>query len=147
MQEQYTVRVYDKRIVDRIEKLYKNCKDIYSTRNPFLVDCITRGAETIERDLFGAGKENSISGIYEEIHITVKKLDNLLKICEKSAKEGLANLSITQKLLSSNYNMLLGLSDNKPCRKDEVEKGYYDDLPDRLSEVLEEVLEHFLSNK
>ena len=145
MIEQYTVRIYDKRVVDRVEKLYKNCKDIYSTKNPFLVDCITRGAEAIEKDLFGVGKENNISGLYDEIHLTVKKLDYLLKLCEKSAKEGMSNLSITQKLLSCNYNMLLGLSDNNPCRKDFVEKGFYDELPDRLSEVLEKVLEHFLN--
>ena len=144
MNERYTVRVYDSKINKRLENLYKDCKDIYTTKNPFLVDCITRGMEVIERDLFGKNKTDNISSLYDEIHLTIKKLDNLFKICEKSAKENLANLVINQKLLSCNYNMLLGLSDNAPKKKNFIESGMYDDLPDRFEEILNEVLELYL---
>ena len=144
MNEQYTMRVYDKKLVSRIENIYDKCKEMYSSKNPFFVDCMERGIKSFEKDLFGDGKPDSLDGLYGEIHETVKKLDLLLKICEKTAKESLANLSINQKLLSCNYNMLLGLSDNNPCKKNFVESGMYDDLPERLEEILEEVLSHFL---
>ena len=56
MNGQFTVRVYDSKVANKIDELYENCKDIYITKNPFLVDCIRRGAETIERDLLGQKK-------------------------------------------------------------------------------------------
>ncbi len=145
MQEQYTVRLYDVRQIAKLENLYKKCKDIYSSKNPFFVDCIIRGAEAIDKDLFGTGKPDSVSGLYDEINLTMQKLDNLLKLCEKSSRETLANLKINQKLLSCNYNVLLGLSEDEPVKRDFVEGGMYDELPDRLSEILEELLEHFLN--
>ena len=82
--------------------------------------------------------------LYNEIHLTVEKLNSLIKLCEDSAKENIANNLVNQKLLSCNYNMLLGLSDDVPCKKDFVEAGMYDDLPDRLSEVFEEVMKVYL---
>lgn len=141
MTEQYTVRIYDKRLVDRIENLYKKCRDIYTSKNPFFVECIVRGMDAIEKDLFGVDKTNNVSGLYDEIHLTMKKLDNLLKLCEKSAKETLANLNVNQRLLSSNYNMLLGLSEHNPRKTDFVESGMYDDLPQRLADILEDLLD------
>ena len=144
MKEHYTVRIYDKQLSDKVEGLYNKCKDLYSSQNPFLVDCISRGAELIEHDLVGENKENTIASLYDEIHLTVRKLDNLLKLCEKSAKETIANLSINQKLLSCNYNMLLGLSENNPKPKNFIENGMFDDLPERLGELLEDILKQIL---
>ena len=47
---------------------------------------------------------------------------------------------IIQKLLSANYNMLLGISSETPKQEKYVEAGMYDKLPERLSEILEEML-------
>ncbi len=144
MNGQFTVRVYDSKVADKIDELYENCKDIYITKNPFLVDCIRRGAETIERDLLGQKKIESISDLYEEIHLTVEKLNSLIKICERNAKENIANLTVNQKLLSCNYNMLLGLSQSAPKNKDYIEAGMFDDLPKRLETLLEDILKVYL---
>jgi len=145
MNEQYTIRVYDTRLVSKVEELYKNCRDIYTSKNPFMVDCLVRGMEVIERELFGTSETDNVDELYNEVKLTVKKLDNLLKLCEKSAKESIANIQINQRLLSSNYNMLLGLSENKPKRKEEVDGGWCDNLPTRLEEVMEELIQHFSS--
>ncbi len=144
MNEQYTIRVYDTRLVSKVEELYKNCKDIYTSKNPFMVDCLVRGMEVIEKDLFGTKKTDNVEELYNEVKLTIKKLDSLLKLCEKAARESIANIKINQNLLSCNYKMLLGLSDNNPEPREKVESGMYDNLPARLEEVLEEVLQHFL---
>ena len=142
--EQYTVRIYDRNLVKKVEDTFKNCKDVYPTKNPFIVDCISRGAEAIEKDLLGAKKIESLQDLFDEIHLTVEKLNQLLKLCEKNARQILANLTVNQKLLSCNYNMLLGISQDVPKKKEFVENGVYDDLPARLSEYLEEVLRAIL---
>ena len=54
MQEQFTVRIYDVELVNKIKDLEKELRNIYhSKRNPFLVDCIIKGMEVIERDRLG----------------------------------------------------------------------------------------------
>lgn len=147
MREQYTIRIYDSRIAKRLENLFGDVKDIYTTKNPFMVDCLTRGLDEIEKDFKGQKKIENISELYDEIHKTVSKLDKLIAMSEKNAKENIANLTVNQKLLSCNYNMLLGLSDNAPKKQSLVEAGMYDDLPDRLGDLLEDILKVYLKNE
>lgn len=144
MNEQYTIRIYDSKIVKKLEKVYSDVKDLYSTKNPFVVECINRGLDSIVKDLNASKKVESISELYDEMHLTVEKLDNLIKLSERNAKENIANLTVNQKLLSCNYNMLLGLSDNAPKKADLVEAGMYDDLPERLLDMLEDILKVYL---
>lgn len=143
MQEQYTVRIYDSRVVDRVNSLYKKCDTIFSTKNQFLVACLTKGLDTLERDLLGAKKVQSMDELYDEIHNTTEKLNELIKLSEDSAKEMVANNMVNQKLLSCNYNMLLGITDNTPRRREFVEGGMYDELPERLEEIFEEILKAY----
>lgn len=144
MKEQYTLRIYDTRLANKLDKIFECNKDIYGTKNPFMVDCLNRGLDAIERDLNGEKKIESLTELYDEIHLTVEKLDKLFKLCERNAKETMANLTVNQKLLSSNYNMLLGISDDAPKTKEYVEAGMYDDLPARLGSLLEDVLKVYL---
>lgn len=143
MQEQYTVRIYDAKLVKRISDLYKRYDDLFTTKNQFLVACLTKGVETLERDLDGAKKIQNLDELYEEIHNTAERLNDLIKQSEDNAKEMVANNIVNQKLLSCNYNMLLGISDNAPRKKDFVEAGMYDDLPERLEEIFEEILKTY----
>lgn len=143
MQEQYTVRIYDTKLVKRINDLYKKYDDFFTTKNQFLVACLTKGVETLERDLDGAKKIQNLDELYEEIHNTAERLNDLIKQSEDNAKEMVANNIVNQKLLSCNYNMLLGISDNAPRKKDFVETGMYDDLPERLEEIFEEILKTY----
>lgn len=143
MQEQYTVRIYDAKLVKRISDLYKRYDDFFTTKNQFLVACLTKGVETLERDLDGAKKIQNLDELYEEIHNTAERLNDLIKQSEDNAKEIVANNIVNQKLLSCNYNMLLGISDNAPRKKDFIEAGMYDDLPERLGEIFEEILKTY----
>ena len=94
--DQYTVRIYDTTLVNKVDEIFKKCKDIYPTKNPFLVDCILRGVETIEKDLLGEKQIESIADLFYEIHLTIEKLEKLTKLCEKNAKEIIANLTVNQ---------------------------------------------------
>ena len=144
MKEQYTVRIYDSNLTTKLEKIFSKCKDIYVTKNPFIVDCMRKGVEEIERTLLGNKSINTISDLYEELSLTIEKLNILTKLCEKNAKENMANLTVNQKMLSSSYNMLLGLSDDNPIENKYIEAGMYDELPDRFSELLEEMEDVYL---
>lgn len=144
MREQNTIRIYDSRLSNKLENLFKETKDIYGTKNPFLVDCIKRGVDALEKDIKGSKNIESIGEIYDEIQTTIEKLNNLIKLCEKSSKEIMANFTVNQKLLSCNYNLLMGLTEQVPKDKDYVEAGMYDDLPERFESLLEDILNVFL---
>lgn len=147
MQEQFTVRVYDSKLADKLVEVFKANKDVYPTRNHFLVDCLKRGLKTIEQDLSGQKRLENFNELFEEIHSTADRLNNLIKLSEKNTKELVANLTVNQKLISCNYNMLLGLSNNAPKSKQLVENGMYDELPERLEEFLEDILKVVLKSK
>ncbi|MBR3885699.1 MAG: hypothetical protein IKJ33_04490 [Clostridia bacterium] len=144
MQEQFTIRIYDSNLTKKIDNLYNHLEGLYSTKNPFIVECIKKGLEVVEREQVGVRNITSLNELYDEIHQTFVRLNSLIKMSEENAKEIMANLSINQKLLSSNYNMLMGLSEDIPKEPSVVETGHYDELPDRLSEMLEEILQVYL---
>ena len=140
MNEQYTVRVYNKGLIDKIERLYKKSRDIYPTKNPFFVDCIKRGMEDIEKEYFGEKKIETLTEIFDEIGKTISKLNELIKLSKKNSQENLAHLEVIKKLLSSNYHMLIGISNDTPKNEDYVEAGMYDQLPERLCNILEDLI-------
>ena len=45
-QYQYTVRISDSKLVDNLNKIFKDCNDLYSSQNVFMVDCLRRGVDT-----------------------------------------------------------------------------------------------------
>lgn len=136
----FTIRVYDNETLEAIDRVYSKCKSIYPTLNPFLVECIKRGVDSIEKDVFGKKDLTSMSELYEEIHKTVEKLTYLINQGEINSKEIMSNLLVNQRISSCNYGMLIGLSENKPVPKRVAESGVLDDLPERLESILEELL-------
>ena len=103
MQEQFTVRIYDVELVNKIKDLEKQLRNIYhSKRNPFLVDCIIKGMEVIERDRLGIKNPKDLKELYDEVHKTFEKLTELMRLCEVTSKECMANITINQKLLTNN---------------------------------------------
>lgn len=144
MREQFTIRVYDAKELRRIKTLHKDLEKNFPTTNNFLVYCLKKGLDTIEKDIRGIKSIQSFDELYEEITKTFARLNELIKISEHNTREIIANSTITQKLLCCNYNMLLGLSDKAPKSKQMVESGAYDDVPSRLDVYLGDVLDVFL---
>ena len=72
------------------------------------------------------------------------RLNELIKFSEKNTRELIANSAINQKLLSCNYNMLLGISEQSPKTRRMIESGVYDEIPERLDKYLEAVLDVYL---
>ena len=59
MQEQFTIRIYDLKLVNKIKSLQKQLSGIYQSKlNPFLVDCIIKGMEVVERERLGVHRKD-----------------------------------------------------------------------------------------
>lgn len=147
MKEQYTIRAYDPKVIRRIESTFKKCEDYYPNKNSFLVDCICRGMTNVERDIFGVKNVQDLEELYKEISTTTETLNKLIKLSEENARENMAQLLMNEKLLSCNYNMLLGISNKVPYDRETVEKGSFDELPSRFKLILKEILEELKNKK
>lgn len=140
IKQQYTVRIYDYSQVNKLENLYKKVSSAFRHKSDFLSDCLIRGLEVVERDLLGVHNIETLNELYDEIRTTVNRLNTLIEMSERNSKESFAQMQINRKLLSSNYNMLLGISESKPKNVKCVEAGMYEELPERLEEILENIL-------
>ena len=138
-EKRYSIRIYDKKLDDRIQKVYNDLPLTFKTMNDLMKEMLDRGLRTIEKDLYNK-KENDLSSLFDEIRHTSKQLDLLLKIIEEKLGEILISHKVLQKLVGCNYNLLMGINNSAPKDNEYVEKGFYDKLPDRLKAILEEAL-------
>ena len=143
----YTFRLYNAKDMENLENLYSKVSSVYRNKSQFLVDCVMRGMDLIKRDLLGVHNIESLNELYEEIRKTQERLSTLIEISENNAKESMANMSVNRKLLASNYSMLLGLSEGLPKNTRCVEAGMYEELPQRLNDILETILDVMLPNR
>ena len=141
MAETITIRIYQSKQKQGLEEAFVKSRNYYKSKNDFLADCLERGKRAIERDLFGVRNVQDLEELYEEIGRTTKTLNQLIKISERNAKENLAHLFVNQKLLSSNYNMMMCLGEKTPIDRDNVESGSFDGLPPRLIYELKAMLD------
>ena len=101
----------------------------------------------VERDIFGVKNVQDLEELYKEISTTTETLNKLIKLSEENARENMAQLLMNEKLLSCNYNMLLGISSKVPYDRETVEKGSFDELPSRFKLILKEILEELKNKK
>lgn len=140
IKQQYTIRIYDQSQSNKLENLYSKVAGAFRHKSDFLADCLLRGMEVVERDILGVHNIETLNELYDEIRTTANRLNTLIEMSERNSKESFAQMQINRKLLSSNYNMLLGLSESKPKNVKCVEAGMYEEIPDRLEEILENIL-------
>ena len=141
MAKTITIRIYQSKQKEGLEEAFEKSKDYFKSKNDFLAECLERGKRAIERDLFGVRNVQDLEELYDEIGRTTKTLNQLIKISERNAKENLAHLSVNQKLLSSNYNMMMCLGEKNPIDRENVESGSFDELPPRLIYELKAMLD------
>ena len=141
MNDTYTIRLYQPRQKTGLEEAFQRSSKYYKSKNDFLADCLERGRRAIERDLFGVRNVQDLEELYEEIGRTTKTLNQLIKVSERNAKENIAHLEINQRLLSCNYNMILGLAEKTPIDRLSVEQGSFEELPPQFKLLLKSMLD------
>lgn len=99
--------------------------------------------EVIDRDRLGIKNPKGLKELYDEVHKTFEKVTKLMRLCEVTSKECMANITVNQKLLTNNYNMLLGLSEEAPIDRESVEEEIYEKLPNRFEKMLEGIIRNY----
>lgn len=148
-----TVRIYDIKLVERLNELYRRNPNKYQSKNQLLVELLEKGMSEKLKEITpppnapaGAMK----MGVPETDTVTllreVKELIADMHEYDKKHIEGLlAHLKMSERLSASIYNMLLAIATDEPITPMQMQLGYFDDVPPRFIDFLAELLKEVMA--
>ena len=146
-----TVRIYDTKLIESLNTIFKLNKNRYQTKNQLIVELLERGIKDKMKDYptppdspAGASAIPPSFNNKDEMAAMLKQLKDMIADMHTYNKrhiEGLlAHLKMSEKMTACIYNILLAIATDEPVTKMQVEIGYMDDVPKRLIEFLNELL-------
>ena len=152
-----TVRIYDTKLVENLNEIFKRNTNRYQTKNQLLVELLERGIADKMRELptppnapasakifaFPAGGGDDTSELLKQMKAMVADMHDYNK---KHIEGLLAHLKMSERISSSIYNVLLAIATDEPVTKTQVEIGYFDDVPQRFIVFLHELLSELLED-
>lgn len=138
-----TVRLYNSRDIEKLDKLWEqNCK-FYTTQNSFVVDVLKRGMESIiaenenVKDMLKTGK------IFDEMKRLTSMLDRFVDVGYNHYKESYVIGKENQTLISRLYNIIFRIAQDKGISIDSYNRGFFDELPENFEKVTEALIKEF----
>lgn len=147
-----TVRIYDTKLIESLNTIFKLSKNRYQTKNQLIVELLERGIKDKMKDLTpppdspaGASAIIPTCNNKDDIAVMLKQLKEMISGMQdynKKHVEGLlAHLKMSEKMSSCIYNILMAIATDEPITKTQIEIGYMDDVPKRFIELLAELLD------
>ncbi len=146
-----TVRIYDTKLIESLNTIFKLNKNRYQTKNQLIVELLERGIKDKMKDFptppdspAGASAIPLSFNNKDETAAMLKQLkemiSNMHEYNKKHVEGLLAHLKMSERMSSSIYNILLAIATDEPITKTQVEIGYMDDVPKRFIEFLNGLL-------
>ena len=137
-----TVRIYDIKIAEKLNELYRHNTNRYQTKNQLLVELIELGlAEKLKTVIPPPSERGEVNvPISADTAKSLKQIKALLEsmhVSNQKQLEGLiAHLKMSERLSAAIYNTLLAVATDEPITKVQVEFGFLDNVPERFAETL-----------
>ncbi len=141
-----TVRIYDIKLAEKLNELYRCNPNRYQTKNQLIVELIELGlAEKLKTVLPPPSERGEVNtptnGDTAKALKQIRCLLGSMHVNNQKQLEGLvAHLKMSERLLASIYNTLLAVATGEPITKVQVEFGFLDTIPERFEEYLNEML-------
>lgn len=146
-----TVRIYDTKLIESLNTIFKLNKNRYQTKNQLIVELLERGIKDKMKDFptppdspAGASTIPPAFNKKDDTAVMLKQLKDMLSDMHTFSKqhiEGvLAHLKMSEKMSACIYNILLAVATDEPITKLQVNIGYMDDVPKRFVEFLNGLL-------
>lgn len=137
---QHTLRLYDPEFVAAIGRMFEVHKNHYHSKNEFMTDLVKLGLKELSNRFV---KKQPITAIVDTTETTdsdaekiVSLLNELSKYMSMQFKRTYINHKVLTALLSSVYNILLGVNDDERVLTEKAHDGFYDDLPTRFEKII-----------
>lgn len=153
-----TVRIYDTRLIESLNTIFKLSKNRYQTKNQLIVELLERGIKDKMKEFptppdtpAGASAIPPIYSSKDDMVAMLKQLKDMIAGVHEYNKdhiEGLlAHLKMSEKMSACIYNILVAIATDKPITETQVEVGYLDDVPKRFIGYLNSLLKALLQSE
>jgi len=137
------IRIYDSRIIDRLDELWSSVERLYKTKNTFIVDLLVRGIESAENEKANMKEMYESGNIFKELKRLTALLDRFVDIGYNHYKEGFVIGKENQTLISRLYHAVFQIAKEKGISITEYNDGFFDDLPENFEYITESLIEEF----
>lgn len=145
-----TVRVHDVKLVEQLNYIIRKNPFSYKYKNDLLVELIALGAKEKIKNLNPIASELKPSQAQQTVNVPtdtavslkqVKQLIENMHVYNQKHIEGIvAHLKMSERLSAAIYNTLLAVATDEPVTKVQVEFGFFDEVPERFEDYLNELL-------
>ena len=150
-----TVRVHDTKLVEQLNYILTKNPFSYKYKNDLLVELIALGAKEKIKSLNPntspcVGKTPQTVNVPMDTAVSLKQVKQLIEnmhLYNQKHIEGIvAHLKMSEKLSAAIYNTLLAVATDEPVTKVQIEFGFFDEVPERFEEYLNEQLKEIFKN-
>ena len=137
------VRLYDSRVIDRLDDLWKKHERLYTTKNAFIGDLLLRGIESVENEMSNVKEMQRDGNIFKEMKRLTSLLDRFVDVGYEHYKESYVIGKENQTLISRLYDVIFRMAKEHGISVDNYNDGTYDALPDGFEDVTDALIEEF----
>ncbi|MBO5481290.1 MAG: hypothetical protein J6A63_08900 [Clostridia bacterium] len=142
-----TVRIYDTKVIEKLNYLFKKNPNQYQTKNQLLVELLEIGMQEKLKEIVPLSydvKSETVPNINGDFVGSLKQVKQLIEsmhVHNQKQIEGIvAHLKMSERLSAAIYNTLLAVATDEPVTEVQINMGIFDEVPDRFEEYLNELL-------
>lgn len=137
----YTIRFYDDATITELRRQYEKLKHLFKNKNEFITHLITIGLDVNGQSMAADTKKKpAVEPEEDDMYLL---LMDIYKYTTRQFRKMYINQNVLEGLLSSTYHILLALNSNERLFEEKVEDGFYDDLPTRFREMIDDLTRSF----
>lgn len=137
----YTIRIYEPALIAELATIYEKAEKDYRNKNEFFTRIIELGVESYRQEMKKNAKKNPAAEIEDDqVYPLLKRY---FMYSNQKFTEIYITLSVIQGIISSAYNILLALHDGEKLFDEKIRDGFYDDLPPRFKDMLDDLKRAF----
>lgn len=138
-----TIRIYDSKIIERLDDLWNKNIRLYSAQNTFLCELLLRGIESIENELANVKEMQRDGNIFKEMKRLTSLLDRFVDVGYEHYKESYVIGKENQTLISRLYDVIFRMAKEHGISVENYNDGTYDTLPDGFEDVTDALIDEF----
>lgn len=137
------VRLYDSKVIDRLDDLWLKHERLYTTKNSFICDLLLRGIESVENELANVKEMQKDGNIFKEMKRLTSLLDRFVDVGYEHYKESYVIGKENQTLISRLYDVIFRMAKEHGISIENYNDGTYDTLPDGFEDVTDALIDEY----
>ena len=131
------MRLYEPALITELATQYYRSKNSFRNKNEFLTHIIESGLNANRKTLTDS-KKKVVTAQAEESDMYQLLLE-MFKYTSNQFRKIYIDHNVLQGLLCTMYNILLAIHGNERLFESKIKDGFYDDLPERFIDLIEEL--------